>query len=70
MTHPFKVAHFGDLHIKEGDRLADQAAVLADMAMTLDVHRPDLIVIAGDIYGHTVPHRSTPAERGVLRARR
>jgi len=63
-----RLVHTGDLHITDGPRLADQAATLDDMiSRCLELRPcPDAWIISGDLYGHTVPHRSTPAERQVL----
>lgn len=61
-----KIAHLSDLHITEGPRLDDQRATLAHILGNLGEQRPALILITGDIYGRTVPHRSTPAERAVF----
>ena len=61
-----KIAHLGDLHISEGARLSDQAATLGSIVDAIGGASPDLILIAGDLYGRTVPHRSTPMERSVL----
>jgi exonuclease SbcD len=61
-----KIAHLSDLHITEGPRLADQEAVLGFILSNLTKQRPALVVITGDIYGRTVPHRSTPAERAAF----
>lgn len=61
-----KIAHLADLHVTEGPRLEDQRDVLGRVAEQVRLATPDLVVIAGDLYGQTVPHRSTPAERGVL----
>lgn len=61
-----RIAHLSDLHVTEGPRLEDQRETLegiVDDALALDPH---LWILAGDLYGRTVPHRSTPAERGVL----
>jgi hypothetical protein len=59
------VAALGDLHLCE-DRLAEQAPVLAWIAKGIEAARPDLIFVAGDLSGRTVPHRATPAERNAL----
>ena len=58
-----KILHTADLHIEQGPRLEDQREILARIVKIARDERPDLIVVAGDIYGHTVPHRSTPSER-------
>lgn len=61
-----RVVSTGDWHITDGPRLADQAATLAKMIDVVEAGpRPDLWLVGGDIYGMTVPHRSTPAERAV-----
>lgn len=61
-----RIAHLGDLHVTEGPRLADQQETLGSIVDDVLAANPDLVLLAGDFYGHTVPHRSTPAERAVL----
>ena len=61
-----RIAHLADPHVTEGARLADQAATLAAVVDDILAAEPDLILVAGDLYGHEVPHRSTPRERAVL----
>ena len=61
-----KILHTADLHITEGPRLDDQIRTLGSIAEHVSEHRPDLLIVAGDLYGHTVPHRSTPAERNAV----
>lgn len=61
-----RIAHASDLHVTEGPRLADQAATLAAMVDDIVAARPDMVLLTGDFYGRTVPHRSSPAERAVL----
>ena len=61
-----RIAHASDLHVTEGPRLADQAETLSGMVDAMLEARPDLVLLTGDFYGRTVPHRSTPAERAVL----
>ena len=57
----------GDWHVTAGPRLADQRETLAKMLDTVTTGpRPDLWLLGGDLYGMTVPHQSTPAERDVL----
>ena len=55
-----------DLHVTERQREEDQRAVLARVADDADQLRPALSIIGGDLYGHAVPHRSTPTEREIL----
>jgi DNA repair exonuclease SbcCD nuclease subunit len=57
------IGHVADLHITEGPRLADQIAALEEIARQGQIVGVQLWIVAGDLYGHTVPHRSTPAER-------
>lgn len=61
-----RIAHVTDLHLGEGPRLAEQAAELDRIADRLRSLEVDLLALTGDLYGHTVPHRSTPNERRVL----
>lgn len=68
MKHPITIAHTGDLHITEGPGLADQAAVLAEMLDGFAAQAPRVIIVAGDFYGHEVPHHPSPAERAVFHA--
>ena len=67
MTAPsLRIAHLTDLHINEKADIAEQARVLngiADRAVELGVQAT---LLTGDLYGRTVPHRSTPRERAVL----
>lgn len=58
------LAHLSDFHVTEGPHLADQREVLNRIVDTQNT--PDAWLITGDMYGTTVPHRSTPAERDVL----
>ena len=65
-----KIAHFSDLHLTDDARrpwrLGDQAATLAALVDDVLTTEPDLVLLGGDLYGHEVPHRSTPRERAVL----
>jgi len=61
-----RIAHASDLHVTEGPRLADQAETLSGMVDAMLEARPDLVLLTGDFYGRTVPHRSSPLERAVL----
>lgn len=61
-----KLAHFSDLHLTSGPRLADQRATLAAMVDDILATEPDLVLCGGDLYGRTVPWKSTPEERAVL----
>lgn len=62
-----RIVHIPDLHVTEGPRLSDHARTLqAIVTRIVDDVRPDVVLLTGDFYGHTVPHRSTPAERAVL----
>lgn len=61
-----RIAHLSDLHVTEGKRLVDQAADLARIVDDVLSLSPDLVVLTGDYYGRTVPHRPTPRERAVL----
>ena len=58
------VAHTADLHVQEGPRLADQIRTLESIEEA--VQGCDLFIVAGDLYGRTVPHRSSPAERNAV----
>ena len=62
------IGHVTDLHVQEGERLADQVEILgrvADEGAAAGVH---LWLLTGDLYGKTVPHTSTPAERNAVMA--
>lgn len=61
-----RIAHLSDLHLTEGPRLGDQAEDLDRVATAIQAARPHLIVLTGDYYGRTVPHRPSPLERAVL----
>jgi exonuclease SbcD len=62
-----RLVHLSDLHVTEGPRLEDQREVLARlMERVIDLGGCHAWLLTGDLYGRTVPHRSTPAERGVL----
>lgn len=61
-----RVVSTGDWHVTDGERLPDQRATLAKMIASAAGERPDAWLLGGDLYGTTVPHRSTPAERRVL----
>lgn len=61
-----RILHTADLHISDGPRLADQVRTLASIADQVEAQSPDLMVVAGDLYGHTVPHESKAAERTVV----
>ena len=61
-----KIAHLSDLHVTAGPRLADQAETLDGIVTEALAAAPDLWLIVGDLFGRTVPHRSTPEERAVL----
>jgi len=60
------IAHLSDLHVTEGPALQDQAEDLARIVGRILEARPDLVVLSGDYYGRTVPHRPSPRERAVL----
>ena len=59
-----RLVHLSDLHITEGPRLADQARIMGEIVAKSG--SPDLWLVTGDLYGKSVPHRSTPLERGAL----
>lgn len=65
-----RIAHFSDLHITDDARrpwrLGDQASTLSALVDDVLACSPDLVLVGGDLYGHAVPHASTPAERAVL----
>lgn len=63
-----RFVHVTDLHVTEGPRLADQAAVLNSICDDVEQLDPAPlgVLLTGDLYGRTVPHRSTPNERAVL----
>lgn len=66
LPFPVRIAHVSDLHVTDGPRLDDQRLALARIADAMEAQRPHLIAVTGDLFGHTVPHRSTPRERQVL----
>lgn len=61
-----RVVHVSDLHVTEGPRLADQVAMLEAITDNAASSGVDLWLVTGDLFGRTVPHRSTPAERNAL----
>lgn len=61
-----RLCHLADLHVCEGPRLSDHAAVLADILARCREAGIHGTIIAGDLAGRTVPHRTTPREREVL----
>lgn len=61
-----RIAHLTDLHLTDGPRLDDQAEVLAHIVRECARLGVQATLLTGDLYGRTVPHRSTPAERAVL----
>lgn len=65
-TAPVRIAHLSDLHLTEGPRLEDQAEDLERVATAILAAKPHLILLTGDYYGRTVPHRPSPRERAVL----
>lgn len=60
----FRILTISDLHIEDG-RLDRQVPVLEQVAADAAVLKPDLILVPGDLFGHRVPHRSSPHERMV-----
>lgn len=61
-----RIAHLSDLHVTEGAALEDQRADLHRIVGQVLRARPDLVILTGDYYGRTVPHRPSPRERAVL----
>lgn len=61
-----RAAHLSDLHLTAGPRLADQTATLDAVITAALGESPDLWLLTGDLWGRTVPHVSTPAERSAL----
>lgn len=61
-----KIIHISDLHVTEGPRLSDQRHALEGIVTDALAAEPHLWLVAGDLFGRTVPHRSTPQEREVL----
>ena len=61
-----RVLHVADLHVEQGPREEEHRRVLRHVATDARLLRPDLVIIAGDLYGKTVPHRSSPREREIL----
>jgi exonuclease SbcD len=62
------LGHVTDLHVTEGDRLADQVAILDKIATEGIAAGVQVWALTGDLYGKTVPHASTPAERNAVMA--
>ena len=60
-----RLAHVGDLHIG-GARIEDHRAYLDAILADALRAEPDLWLLTGDLWGTTVPHASTVAERAVL----
>lgn len=71
-----RIAHVSDLHLTDSTTeptgLGDQRAELLELVERMNRAAPNLWAVTGDIFGHTVPYRSTAAERNafadVLRA--
>ena len=63
-----RIAHIADLHVTDGPRLGDHEETLRGIVEDAIEAGVDLWILAGDLYGREVPHRSTPKERGVLYA--
>lgn len=61
-----RLVHLSDLHVTDGPRLEDHRDTLDRVVSRGLELRPDAWLLTGDLYGHTVPHRSTPRERSVL----
>lgn len=61
-----RVLAVSDLHVTAGKREADQVSALARILEDARALRPSLVLLGGDFYGHTVPHRSSPHEREIL----
>lgn len=61
-----RILAVADLHVTERQREGDQRAVLARITDDAERIRPSLSILGGDLYGHAVPHRSTPTERAIL----
>lgn len=64
--HRVRLLHLTDLHLTDGPRLPDQAAVLDHVVRQAVELGVQATFLTGDLYGLAVPHRSTPAERAVL----
>ena len=56
-----KILHTSDWHIgrtlNEKSLLEDQEALLTQLLTWLDRERPDILLVAGDIYDRSVPSR-------------
>lgn len=61
-----RIAHLTDTHVTDGHRLEDHRETLHRVVSEILATRPALVLITGDLAGRTVPHRTTPRERGVL----
>ncbi len=61
-----RICAFGDLHITSGPRLEDHRSTLNAIVTDMLATDPDVVLLGGDIFGTTVPYKSTPAERDVL----
>lgn len=66
MSPGLRIAHLTDLHITDNARLGDQAEVLSRMVKQCASAGVQATLLTGDLYGRTVPHESSPAERNVL----
>lgn len=66
MADSLRVLALGDLHLTEGKRQDDQKAVLRGIMRDADRLKPQLTVLLGDLFGHRVPHNSSPWSRNVL----
>ncbi len=65
-----RIAHVSDLHLTdsaaEPTGLAEQRAELLELVHRMNGAKPNLWAVTGDLFGHTVPYRSTAAERNVF----
>jgi DNA repair exonuclease SbcCD nuclease subunit len=66
MADSLRVLALGDLHLTEGKRQADQEAVLRGIMRDADRLKPQLTCVLGDVFGHRVPHASSPWPRNMM----
>jgi DNA repair exonuclease SbcCD nuclease subunit len=63
-----RIAVIGDIHVTEArlDGLGGQRPILEEVVAEIGVADPDVVLVAGDLAGQTVPHKCSPRERDVI----